>query len=178
QVDDSWRLDAGDRGATRPRLSVRRLSATLTRGPFTLDVGKQFIRWGKTDIVTPTDRFAPRDFLNVVDNEFLAVTGARGVLQLGDDTVDVAWVARFTPSRAPLLDQRWTAVPPEAAGVPIVDASAPLPGGSQTGLRWTHVGRGLEYGVSFFNGFNHLPNIESSVERAPLQVLVSRTYPS
>jgi hypothetical protein len=65
-VDDSWQLDFSDRTRLRPRLSVRRLSATLHRGRFTLDAGKQFIRWGKTDIVTPTDRFAPRDFMTVV----------------------------------------------------------------------------------------------------------------
>ena len=70
QVERSWRLDFRDRGPLRPALSIRRLSATLTRGPLTVDVGKQFIRWGKTDIVTPTDQFAPRDFLNVIDSEF------------------------------------------------------------------------------------------------------------
>ena len=77
QVEDSLarRLRRSRRAAGRG-LSIRRLTATLTRGPFTLDVGKQFIRWGKTDIVTPTDRFAPRDFLNVVDTEFLAVSAA------------------------------------------------------------------------------------------------------
>ncbi len=77
QVEDRWRLDLSDRSVRRPRLSVRRLALTLSRGPLTLDVGKQFIRWGKADIVNPTDRFAPRDFLSVVDNEFLAVAGAR-----------------------------------------------------------------------------------------------------
>ncbi len=45
----------------------RRLAPPLTRGPFTLELGKQFVRWGKTDIVVPTDRFAPRDYLTVVD---------------------------------------------------------------------------------------------------------------
>ena len=78
QVEDSWRVDISDRGMLRPRCRSAGSPATLTRGPFTVDVGKQFIRWGKTDIVTPTDRFAPRDFLNVIDTEFLAVTGARG----------------------------------------------------------------------------------------------------
>ena len=75
-----------DRDLKRPALSIRRLSATLSRGPFTLDAGKQFIRWGKTDIITPTDRFAPRDFLNVIDTEFLPVTGVRGGVRLGDGT--------------------------------------------------------------------------------------------
>ena len=72
QVEDSWRVDLADRTVRRPRVTVRRLSATVNRGPLTVDAGKQFIRWGKTDIVTPTDRFAPRDFLNVIDAEFIA----------------------------------------------------------------------------------------------------------
>src|ERR1035437_5152228 len=61
QVDDRWRIDVDDRGRQRQRVSLRRLAATLTHGPFSLDVGKQFIRWGKVDIINPTDRFAPRD---------------------------------------------------------------------------------------------------------------------
>jgi hypothetical protein len=159
QVEDRWRLDVADRGVKRPRFSLRRLTATLTHGAFTLDAGKQFIRWGKADIINPTDRFAPRDFLNVVDTEFLAVTGVRGVAQRGADTLEAVWVPRFTPSRVPLLDQRWTALPDEAASVTLVDAGAAFPDGSETGLRWGHVGAGFEYSLSFFNGFNHLPNI-------------------
>jgi hypothetical protein len=159
QVDDRWRLDLDDRGSLRPRLSLRRLTATFTRGPLTIDAGKQFIRWGKTDILNPTDRFAPRDFLNVVDSEFLAVTGVRGAVTHGSETFEAVWVPRFTPSRVPLLNQRWTVVPPDAAAIPLVDAGGVFPEGSQTGLRWGHVGSGYEYSLSFFNGFNHLPNV-------------------
>jgi hypothetical protein len=159
QVDDRWRLDLDDRGPRRPRASLRRLTATLTRGPFTVDLGKQFIRWGKADVLNPTDRFAPRDFINVVDTEFLAVTGARAVVQHRNETFEGVWVPRFTPSRVPLFDQRWTVLPAEAASAAIVDAGSELPDGSQVGLRWGHVGGGFEYSLSFFNGFNHLPNI-------------------
>jgi hypothetical protein len=74
QVEKGWRVDYSDRGARESRLSVRRLSATLTSGRFTLDAGKQFIRWGKTDIVTPTDRFAPREFLIVLDAEWCSAS--------------------------------------------------------------------------------------------------------
>ena len=69
-------------------LSVRRLDATFSRGPLTIDAGKQFIRWGKTEIVTPTDRFAPRDYLNVFDTEYLAVPGVRVLGQLGAHSLD------------------------------------------------------------------------------------------
>src|SRR5262245_44604683 len=55
QVDDGWELDADDRGQKRPRLSLRRLAATISRGPLTVELGRQFVRWGKTDIVVPTD---------------------------------------------------------------------------------------------------------------------------
>src|SRR5439155_16468634 len=82
----------------RPRLSVRRLSATLTRHGFTLDVGKQFIRWGKTDIVTPTDRFAPRDFTYVFEYEFIAVTGVRAAATAGTETNETEWIPRVTRS--------------------------------------------------------------------------------
>ena len=181
QVARDWRLDFSDRGALRPRLSVRRLAATISHGSFTLDVGKQFIRWGKADIINPTDRFAPRDFLNVVDNEFLAVTGARAVVAAGSESFEGVWVPRFTPSRIPLFDQRWTAVPSGAGGLQIADAGGALPGGSQSGVRWSHVGAGFESSLSFYDGFNNLPNIIAVDVRAsgPSPAIdVVRVYPA
>jgi hypothetical protein len=175
QVESSWRVDYGDRGLLRPRLSIRRLSATLTRGRLTVDVGKQFLRWGKTDIVTPTDRFAPRDFLTVIDAEFLAINAARGVVQLGDETFDVVWSPRFTPSRTPLVDQRWTATPVDAPA-PIVDLGGEFPSGSQIGVRWSHSGAWSEYALSYFKGFNHLPVIRT-VSSSPALAAFARLFP-
>ena len=40
QVDDRWRIDLGDRGRLRPAVSIRRATATISRGPFTIDVGQ------------------------------------------------------------------------------------------------------------------------------------------
>jgi len=162
QVERTWRIDVGDRGVLRPAISIRRLSATLHYRRLTLDAGKQFVRWGKTDIVTPTDHFAPRDFLDIVDTELLAVTGARAAVQLGGDAIELVVVPRFTPSRVPLIDQRWTVLPPEAANTRIVDAGARLPAGTQAGVRWSHNAKGYEYSLSYFDGYNHLPNIEAA----------------
>ena len=158
QVADSWQPDVSDRGVKRPPLSVRRLVATVRRGPITIDAGKQFIRWGKTDIVTPTDRFAPRDYVNVIDNEFLAVRGLRGVAAFSDHSFDVAWVPVVTPSRVPLATKRWTVVPPDAPPLEAIDR--PLPDGQQVGLRWGYTGSGYEVSLSVFDGFNHLPVVE------------------
>jgi len=179
QVQDAWTIDVADRGVRRPRLSIRRLTATVSRGGFTLDVGKQFIRWGKTDILNPTDRFAPRDFLNVVDNEFLGVTGARATLQARAETFEAVWVPRFTPSRMPLFDQRWFPALPADAGVLVVDAGATFPRGAQTGVRWSHAGGGFETSLSFFNGFNHLPDIEPHLRPAfRPEIDLTRVYPA
>jgi hypothetical protein len=177
QIDDRWRLDLGDRGRRRPLVSIRRATATISRGPITIDVGKQFIRWGKTDIVNPTDRFAPRDFLNVVDTEFLGVSGVRTMAQAGQqNTFDVVWVPRFTPSRLPLLDQRWTAVPADASQFQVVDAGAVFPSGSQAGIRWSRIGTRIEHALSFFDGFNHLPGVDVRAGPFPL-VEVSTFHP-
>ncbi len=177
QVERDWRLDLDDRSIPRPAFSARRFSVILTRGGLTLEAGRQLIRWGKADILNPTDRFAPKDFLNVVSTDFLGVNAARLTYERGDNTIDLVWQPWFTPSRTPLLDQRWTVLPEAAATIPIRDAGARYPGRSQFGARWNHVGRGYEYSLSYFDGFNHLPLFAAHVEMSPFGVAVERYYP-
>jgi hypothetical protein len=177
QVDARARLDFGDRTALRPLLSVRRLSASWQRQWLTVEAGKQFVRWGKTDIVTPTDHFAPRDFVNVIDTELIGVTGIRAVVQGGQQTFEAVVVPRFTPSRAPLTNQRWSIVPQVPAGVRLVDGGVRFPERAQAGARWSHVGGALELSLSYFNGSNHLPNIEVHVPIVPGELIVTRVYP-
>lgn len=177
QVERVWRLDLGDRRERRPMLGVRRLTATVTRGPLTIDVGKQFIRWGKADIVTPTDHFAPRDFLTVIDAGFLAVPAARIVAQRGAETLDVVWQPRFTPSRLPLVDQRWTVRPTGSDGVRLLPSALALPTRDQVGARWSHTGDGYEFSVSGFDGINHLPNLVAVPAATVRDLLLLRDYP-
>lgn len=159
QVDRKWELDWRDRGSLRPRLSLRRLTTTVAAGPVTVDIGKQFIRWGRADVTYPTDRFAPRDYLNVIDPELLAVTGVRSSVQIGTETFEAVWLPRPTPSRLPLLHQRWTVLPPAAADLNIVDAGSRLRDDSQAGARWRHTGGRFEGAFSYFEGSNHLPGV-------------------
>jgi len=173
QVDRAAHLSLWDRERARPAFEIRRLSALWHRGPVTVEAGKQFIRWGKADILNPTDRFAPRDFLSVVDNDFLAVPAARLTLERGNNTVDAVWQVRFVPSRIPLFNQRWAVVPQD---VQIIDAGARYPGGPQLGLRWNHLGAGYEYSLSFFDGYNNLPFFEPVAQIGPAYA-VQRVYP-
>jgi hypothetical protein len=177
QVENAWRLDWQDRHVRRARASIRRLTATLTTGRLTLDVGKQFIRWARADVLNPIDRFAPRDFLNVIDSEFLAVTGARASLQAGSQTFEAVWVPQLTPSRMPLLTQRWTVVPAVGAGLSFVDAGSRFPKRAQTGARWRHTGSVFEAGASYFDGFNHFPAIELTPLEDVGAVALTRVFP-
>jgi hypothetical protein len=174
QDERAWGLGWQDRERLRPALAVRRLSATWNRGRFTFEVGKQLIRWGKADVLTPTDRFAPRDYVNVVNTEFLGITAARVTYGTASDTIDLVWAPRFTPSRIPLVGQRWASLPAE---VTLVERAPRFPGGSQAGARWNHVGRAAEYSLSFYDGFNHLPLFRAEVEPAALRVIFERYYP-
>jgi hypothetical protein len=176
QVENEWRLDYEDRGVLRPRAAIRRLAATVTARRFTLDVGKQFVRWGRADIIYPTDRFAPRDYLNVIDSELLPVIGARASIQAGSETLEAIWSPQLTPSRLPLLHQRWAAVPPEAAALTLADGGSEIPGGSQFGARWRHTGSQLETALTFFDGFNHLPDIEARLQPSGV-IDVVRVHP-
>ncbi len=167
EVDREFHLDWDGRSVARPAFSVRRLSATIHKGKVTAEIGRQFIRWGQTDILTPTDRFAPRDYsASVVNSDFLGVIAARVTIESGADTYDLVWQPWFTPSRTPLLDQRWTAVPQEAQGIGIVDDGARYPGGSQYGARWTHRGAGYDFSLCFFDGFNNLPLFSATLINA------------
>lgn len=177
QVERAWRFDVRDRRLRRPPLSVRDARATLRKGTLTADLGKQFVRWGKADILNPTDRFAPRDFLEVTDDEFLAVIGARAQYERGSHSIDVVWVPTFTPSRTPLIGRRWAPVPPRTlVTTGFVDLDPQFPNRPQYGGRWNVLGPRFEFSLSYFNGFNHLPQFTAfPLSGSPL-VALQRTY--
>src|SRR5205823_8320444 len=92
------------------------------------------------------------------------------------ETVEGVWLPQMTPSRLPLLTQRWTVIPPEAAGFTLQDKGSVFPSASEQGIRWSHSGR-FDMGVSFFNGFNHLADINAAVDNARKTITLTRTYP-
>jgi len=175
QVDRDWELSWTDRTRRRPSFAVREAHATYTRKKLTIELGKQFVRWGKADVLSPTDRFTPQDFLTVVDTDFLAITAVRVTYGGQSNTVELVWVPLFTPSRIPLVNQRWSNVPPEIAVHEIPPA---FPGGSQFGARWNHIGAIAEYSLSFYDGFNNLPLFNVQPEPVqPATVDLQRFYP-
>jgi hypothetical protein len=154
QVERAWNFSWSDRTERRPIAAVRRLSALYSKSGVTVEAGKQFVRWGKTDIVAPTDRFAPRDFLAVVDNDFLPISAVRATYEHGPNTIDAVWSPQVTPSRTPLRNQRWFS----QAFTPLLLAIAPADG-NEAGIRWSHVGT-IEYSFAYYRGANHAPSFQ------------------
>ncbi len=177
QVEREAHVSYWDRSIRRPALDVQQLSGRYFRGPLTLELGKQMIRWGKTDILNPTDRFAPRDYLVLTESEYLGITAARLTIGRGGKSLDIVCAPRFTPSRIPLLDQRWTVRPAALSGIPLEAAGASYPGGAQLGARWSQTAAAFEYSLSMFHGFNHLPDINIDWQASPARITVSRIYP-
>jgi hypothetical protein len=176
QVESEWRFDWDDRAIRRPRLALRRLAVTFSKGPLTIDAGKAFIRWARADVLNPTDRFAPRDFMNVLDTDVLPVLAVHPSLRFRDETFEAVWSPQLTPSRLPLFNQRWTVLPPAVQGIPVVDGGSILPSGSEQGVRWSHAGSRFDASLSFFDGFNHLPNIETRL--LPTRLELTRVFPA
>jgi hypothetical protein len=177
RVERTWRFDVDDRGVQRPALSLRHAVATFRRRTLVVDAGKQFIRWGKTDILNPTDRFAPRDFLEVTEDEFLAVAGMRVQYERGAHSIDGVWVPRFTPSRAPLLGRRWVPLPAQAPPITGFIELPPLfPDRSQYGIRWNVLAPGFEFSLSYFDGFNHFPLYSARPLSGRPLVALERSY--
>ena len=175
RVERDWSLDVRDRGLRRPALSLRHANANIRRSGVNLVVGRQFIRWGKADILNPTDRFAPKDFLEVTRDEFLGVIGARAMYERGAHLIDGVVVPLFTPSRIPLPDTRWApALPPGIEGT--VDLGVEFPQRPQYGVRWNILGPGFEVSASFFDGFNHLPQFETQPLSGQPLVAVRRSF--
>ena len=167
-----------DRTVQRPAFAVRRAVVTFARGPLTMELGKQFVRWGQTDILSPTDRFTPRDYLIVVNSDTLAVTAARVTLTRGSNALGLVYLPRMTPSRLPILTHRWAGLEASSGSFAIVDSGSQVPGASQYGVRWNHLGRKLEWSLSWFRGNNHLPLLDLTPVPQPIAVAVTRRYPA
>ncbi len=178
QAERTAHLDWQDRSLQRPALSLREFNATITRGKLTAEFGKQFIRWGKADILNPTDRFAPKDFLTVTDPDFLAVLAARVTYDTGTDSFDFVWQPRFTPSRTPLINERWTVLPPAVEGVALLDLGSEFPGRSAFGARWNHTGSDYELSACFYDGFNSLSDLQGALNASGTAIDYLRTYPA
>jgi hypothetical protein len=159
QAQRTLHLSWFDRDVERPAFAVRSLFAEYRRGPFRISAGKQLLRWGVADLFAPTDRIAAHDALNPSGADYLGVWAVRAVADTGPNSLELIYLPRFTPSRAPLLHQRWVVLPEGARHFQLRFKGVQYPGGPQFGARYHAIRSPVEFSLSYFDGFQNLPSL-------------------
>jgi hypothetical protein len=159
QVIRAWRFSWDDRTAQRPPLALRTASFHYAHGPFRIEAGKQIMHWGQMDISSPTDRLAPRDYLNPANADDLGSYAVRAVADTGPRSLELVYLPRFTPSRLPLSGRRWLILPPEFDSYTYHSLGSKFPGGGQFGARYHQIVSPYEFSVCYFEGFQNLPTL-------------------
>ena len=123
-----------------------------------LRLGRQFIFWGKTDWINPTDNINPWDYQNItseIEDYRLPVTAAKADLYLGDWDLQLVYLPRFSPHKIPIE------IPDSLAGLPVAHNPAELPenrlANSEFGLRLSSAVWGVDFSFSYFYGFDKTP---------------------
>jgi hypothetical protein len=196
---ERW-FDLDQRGLQQPAGALRELYIDAKLGKVDLRLGKQEIRWGRADIFNPTDNLTPYDYLNLVSYERLPIPAAKADLYVGDAQFEAVWIPLFTPTRLPLLNQRWFPRLPTStlaplgpmgedveAAISFRDGASMFPsrtlGNSQWGLRWNQRVPHAEFSLSYFDGFYDIASfrpvatlIQGEAPRPQILVTLNRVY--
>ncbi len=173
-IDRRKCVDTTDRGLLQPAGSLGEFYVDLKLNRMDLRVGRQEIRWGRADGYSPTDNVIPYDYLDTSAEERIAVPALKADAFFGQTHLEAAWIPVFTPTRLPLLGQRWFPSLPSSASVPVAPGNPPvsvdliyrngsinLPAltlrNGQWGLRWNQVVPRAEFSLSYFDGFDDIP---------------------
>ncbi|MFH1852905.1 MAG: DUF1302 family protein [Candidatus Neomarinimicrobiota bacterium] len=122
-------------------------------------LGQQFIFWGAADWVNPTDLINPWDYANMsgeIEDYRLPVMALSVQWYLGDLTLQGVLIPGFTPAVMPL--------PPDAQiAYPQLGYDEP-----QLGFRATSYLGNTDISICYFNGYDNLPTIRSSMDLSVL----------
>jgi hypothetical protein len=177
-VDRARWFDVSQRGLRQPAGAVSEFYLDMKLGRLDLRAGTQEIRWGRADGFHPTDNLIPYDYLDTFSSQRIALPAVKADGYAGKAHFEGVWIPFYTPTRLPLLGQRWFPQLPETAAVSITpgtppievnlsytDAAGPLPartfGNGQWGVRWNQLVPRAEFSVSYFDGFDDLPYFRS-----------------
>ena len=127
-----------------------------------LRIGKQFIFWGKTEWINPTDNINPWDYANIsaeIEDYRLAVNAVKADLYLGPFTVEGVLVPVFTPDRIPGPGVQ--AAGQRSAGPPWFGTTLPEARlkNAQAAFRLMHSLAGVDWSISYYRGHQHKPQM-------------------
>jgi len=127
---------------------------------FDLRLGKQFIFWGTTDWINPTDNINPWDYKNIsaeIEDYRIPVNAAKLDIYVGNSRLEGVAVFHFLPNKMPLR------FPAQMGSVPVQVQAAQLPETKvkniEFGFRFSSQIAGLDYSLSYFRGFSKFPSL-------------------
>lgn len=145
--EDLFRADA-------TRGELREAYVQLSRGPLDLRIGKQIIAWGRADRINPTDTLTPRDYTRLFpedDDLRFGTPAVKATYQLprGLAMTGIA-LPVFAPTRIPIA--------PSPASVSVRERTPGAPVG-QWALKLEQVGTRVDWSLSYFDGFDLIPDL-------------------
>lgn len=139
------------------------LYANLSLGPVELRVGKQYIFWGRTAWVNPTDVVTAWDYANIaseIEDYRIAPLALRANYYVFDNLMlDLVWLPIFQPDLIPI------SAPIDMGGLPVVDLGPQLPerslANSEGGLRLSQSisAWALDWSLAAYVGYDKSPNV-------------------
>ena len=145
---------------------VREAYLRFDQGPWTARVGRQVIAWGRSDRISPTDNLSPRDYTALLaddDEQRQGLDAASLRYELSQAVSMTAIVARFEGDTLPK-----GTLPPN-----LVDTTRP--GRSEYAIKLDRSGVGLDWSLSYYDGFDRTPRYRPELPIGSSPAL-SRSY--
>ncbi len=148
---------------------------------FEMRLGKQFIFWGKTDWLNPTDNINPWDYQNItseIEDYRIPVTAIKGNYYLNNFNIEGVLLLHFEPHRIPLD------IPEQMGSIRVQKAPTVLPenkiSNMEFALRLSSQLFNVDYSFSYFHGFDKSPTLQFNfippVAGQPPQLLAQTVY--
>lgn len=150
--------------STPIQYGIRRYFSWLS-GPVDISVGRQIVRWGKTDQISPVDNLNPQDLRKFIIPDFedrkIPNWMVRGRLFSGFLTLEGVYLPFFEPARIDYFGTDWAIF--QHVNRLSVHEKEPARNfkNGEGGIRVTKSVAGLDLGVSYLYAWEDLPYFES-----------------
>jgi hypothetical protein len=148
-VGSGWLRDQTAPDPDTPRGRLRELYWRYSQGPVELKIGRQMVVWGRADAINPTDNLSPREFTLLAPEDGDQRYGNEAA-QLNVGTGIGNFIGIWFPHAASHT------IPLEAQQN--VSYMSDRPHRSQWAVKWDAGGDGLDGSLSYFHGFDPMPD--------------------
>lgn len=153
-VGQFWLRQEGSNDPTQPEMDsarLRELYYQWSGEQLDVKLGRQLLPWGRADGLNPTDNLSPRDFTLLAPEDADLRTGTDAVnisYSLGDHCWRTVWMPAAESHLIPLE---------RSPGLSYQQQHAPER--SQYALQWEYLGLAADASLSWFDGYDLLPDL-------------------